>query len=137
MQYQWIDHDADMLLEVAADSCERLFECAGTALLEALWGVPPSSESQFTSEIRLQCEDKVDLLVAWLNELLFLSETGNSRPRSIERFRLAGNNLHAFLICETKGAGSEPVRDIKAATYHDLAVEEVGGEWRARIVFDV
>jgi SHS2 domain-containing protein len=82
--------------------------------------------------------DRETLLVAWLNELLFLSEArrfvaGDWRIRSL------GDTA---VEAEVGGEPADPARHVrlghvKAATYHDLAVRRTETGWEARVIVDV
>jgi SHS2 domain-containing protein len=76
-------------------------------------------------------------MVNWLNQLLFIWET---RLVLFKRFHIH-KMFPTSLQAEAWGEAYEPDRhellsDIKAATYHNLRIEEHQGFWSAEIVFD-
>ena len=132
----WLEHDADLRLRVSAPDPERLFTAAARAVVEA--SVEGTIGDDLRRRIELAGPDKESLLVAWLNEILFLIFSGRFLPARVDRIRIEENTLAATLA----GGPPDPekqrfVREIKAATFHGLAVERSGAAWTATILFDV
>ena len=84
--------------------------------------------------VSLEALDRESLLVEWLNELLYLAEREGLLPLAFEIELLTETTLEGRV-------GGIPARetewDIKAATYHDLALQKEDGGWSMRITFDV
>jgi SHS2 domain-containing protein len=94
-----------------------------------------------SAAIELQAASIEDLLVDWLNELLYHFEVRNL-PAADADVRIVQDEgrwrLTATVHGEPFDAARHPSRvAIKSATCHSLHVEQREGEWRARIVFDV
>jgi SHS2 domain-containing protein len=88
--------------------------------------------------VRLQAGDVAELLVAWLNEILFLCESERLVPARFEIVELTGQELRAIV----SGERFDPARHIvertaKAVTYHRLVVEKRPGGWYARVYIDL
>jgi SHS2 domain-containing protein len=82
--------------------------------------------------------DRETLLVAWLNELVFL---GEARHFAAGEWRIRSLGETA-LEAEVGGETLDPARHlrlghVKAATYHDLAVVPTRTGWEARVIVDV
>jgi len=86
--------------------------------------------------VRLEATDAGDLLVQWLNEVVYLVETRRVVPGRFEFRRLEEAGLEAVLLAAPVGAAALG-REIKSATRHDLEVKKVGSGWRARVLLDV
>jgi SHS2 domain-containing protein len=127
--YRWVDHTAEVGLEVEAPSAELVLADAMHALAELLDGGAGPPE---TREIRLEAADLATLLVAWLEELLFLADTAGFVPEGTDLV-LRDTKLDAVL----HGRTTEPRPLVKAVTYHELVFEPAGDGWRAKVVFDV
>jgi SHS2 domain-containing protein len=127
--YRWVEHTAELGLEVEAATAELVLADAMHALAELLDGGAGAPE---TREIRLEAADLPTLLVAWLEELLFLAETVGFVPEGTD-LALRGTKLDAVL----HGRTTEPRPLVKAVTYHDLVFEPAGDGWRAKVVLDV
>lgn len=80
-----------------------------------------------------------ELLVSWLNELIFVHETKGLLFRYFDIQLLTQSRLEA----DCSGEKIDPARhilnkEIKAATYHRLLIKEgPKGLWRAQVIFDV
>ena len=137
--YRSIDHTADMAFEVEGPDFEGLLRVATAAVADVLLGDrgEPLDDERAVS---VEGEDREDVLVAWLNEVVVRFED--------EAF--LGREAHFEALSETRARGTlkgrvvdfeaePPDRVIKAVTYHDLAVVPGGdGEpWRATVVLDL
>lgn len=131
------EHTAEVRLRIEAPTIEALFAEAGRGLAELLAagsaGVPPASGEP--ERVTLRTRDRDALLVDWLNELIFRSETERRIFSEVEVERVAGGALSATI------RGSEPAEEIrtlvKAATMHDVRIEESEHGVSAVVVFDV
>lgn len=79
-----------------------------------------------------------ELLVAWLNELLYRFEVDGFVPVEYRFPVLEGRRL----VAELRGERLDPTRHalrghIKATTYHGLEVRRDPEGWQARVIFDV
>ena len=85
-------------------------------------------------DISLEAPDLEILLVDWLNELLYIGEVENLLLVEFQIESLGGSRLTA----RVGGVpAEEPVRDIKAVTFHDLEVVHEEGGWSTVVTFDV
>ena len=101
--------------------------------------VPPEQiRAQVSREISVEGHDPVSLLINWLNELIFLFDTEYLIFRQFEIEALTETQLQGRVRGEAYDAGRHDLSSaIKAVTWHEAAVEEVGGGYRARIIFDI
>ena len=98
-----------------------------------------------TRTVELDALDTGDLMVRFFQEILFAFEThAETLPSaSVEEVVPGSGEDRALLRARLSGRTFDPEREevklvIKAVTYHGLEVaEEPGGEWRARVIFDV
>jgi SHS2 domain-containing protein len=86
----------------------------------------------------VQGADVGDLLVNFLRELLYLF---NGLGRVLNRVSImaCGNKrLVAQCVVEPYNPERHLIKtEIKAVTYHQLAVEKTKAGWKARVIFDV
>lgn len=135
--YHLFDHTADIGIDVVAPTAEAVFETAARALFEQiaqLGDVAPRVERR----IAVTGADRAELLVRWLAELLYLHDTEGLLFSEFKVTRLSPGELAG----RASGEPYDPERhqlntEIKAVTYHQVAVERGDGGWRARVVFDV
>jgi SHS2 domain-containing protein len=126
-------HTADWELEVWAPDLPCLLEQAARGMY-SLSGVELKARAAQECSINLHAGDAESLLVRFLTELLWLQQ---EKQLGFDRFsiRVDNNyNLQARLV----GA---PIlkfyKEIKAVTYHNLAVQTTSQGLRVNIVFDV
>lgn len=129
MTWRWLDHTSEVELEVIAGAEAAVFEEAAAALGELLAGGPGDPVER---EVRVAANDRGALLVAWLEELLFLAETERLVPEGAE-LRLAPGALAG--VVRGRRADARPL--VKAVTYHRLEVAQDDAGWHARVVLDV
>src|SRR3954466_14843051 len=125
MGYRFIDHTADVAAELTARSAAELFASAAQALTDTiteLGSVHPS----VTQSVTLEAGSLEDLLVDWLNELLYLFEVQNMLVSGAAvTLRDAAGRWHLDAVIT--GEGYEPSRHpyrvlVKSATYHGLHI---------------
>jgi SHS2 domain-containing protein len=135
--YETFEHTADMGLRVRAPDLDGLFAEAALGLfsliVEDLDTVRPADRSR----LRLDAESPEDLLRDWLGELLFLFDTQHRLFRRFEPQVDAGH-----LVAEVFGEGYDPRRhrlgvEVKAVTYHGLALRRTGDGFEAELILDI
>jgi SHS2 domain-containing protein len=133
------EHTADLGLRVhGRDLCD-LFETAAIGLFSVIVENPDSVRADEHEQIELASDSTEELLVTWLNELIYRCET---RHRLYSQFRVAisetGNALTATI-------GGEPIdrsrhvldHEVKAATHHDLSVRRTDQGWVGELILDI
>ncbi len=125
--YEAVDHTADVALRVWAPRTEELFRQAALGLLELLAGSGAVQDREAVA-VSVAGIDLEELMIAWLNEILYLSDTGPRRfadlrgpwiEKTPEEYRLRAT-LRGEAFDTQRHAGGVGV---KAATYHDLRIE--------------
>jgi SHS2 domain-containing protein len=135
--YRLLEHTADMGIEANGETLEELFAQAAYGLLEILAGVPGAHPRE-EKGVTVQGGDTEELLVNWLNEVLYLFETGGLFPVDFEVEEVAGNRLRARVLGEPFDPHRHAVeREVKAVTHHRLLVEKADGVWHARVYVDL
>jgi SHS2 domain-containing protein len=130
--FREIAHTADWELEVWAPDLAGLFEQAARGMY-ALMGIQPLEEKRISRQLAISAADPESLLVAFLSELLYQTE---SEGLFFDSYGIALEGYH--LEAQVAGAPiSSQSKQIKAVTYHNLEIRESGGRLEANIVFDV
>ncbi len=130
-------HSADLELTFRSGTLKELFAAAARSTLDYV--VPgPARGRRATRVVDLEAAGREELLVAWLNEVLYYLEVEGVKYDRY-RFRLFGRRR---LKAEISGAGLDFARRavgpaIKAATYHDLRLVRTAAGWEAKVVFDL
>jgi SHS2 domain-containing protein len=125
-------HTADVELEVWAPDPGTLLAKAAEGMY-SLMSVVPDDGCLEERGLQLNAPDLEGLLVVYLDELLHILDTENlvCHPMALE---VADVHLNGRLVCA--GVASR-TREIKAVTWHNLAVRQEAGLLRVAIVFDV
>lgn len=131
--FKEVEHTADWAYQVWGKSLEELFREAAYGLY-SLAGMQLANESSIHSKIQLQGIDQESLLIAWLNELLYLYENANLGCDRLEFLRLDERCLVADLLCLPITTWT---KEIKAVTYHNLAIRETETGLEVTIILDV
>lgn len=136
--FKIISHPADTGIEIEAENLEGLFSSAVAGLNATVFEKPENLEITEEKEISVKGEDIKELLVNFLTEILVLLDSEKFVAGAVEFKKIDEKNLEAILKggklnIEKMGFLTE----IKAITYHQLAVEKKDEKWFARIIFDI
>ncbi|MFB3818431.1 MAG: archease [Candidatus Methylomirabilales bacterium] len=128
---------ADKGIRAWAPDASGLFRAAALGLWSLM--VDPDGVARVREErVAVEAGDRETLLVAWLNELLYLHEVRALAGADVAVHAVSDTVLTASVWGETL----DPVRHqvvghVKAVTYHDLSVVQNPRGWEARVVVDV
>ena len=131
--FEEIEHTADWAYWVKGKNLAELLIQA-TLGLYSLVGMQLAPEAQTTRSIQLQALDRESLLVAWLNELLYLHESEGLGFEQIAIQHLDETTIQATV---TGAPTQQWLKDIKAVTYHNLAIRETESGLEVTLVLDV
>ena len=137
LQYELIDHTADMGIRVWGKNRKVLFANAGQAMFDLIVRTE-RVEAEQLEQVQVTGNDIVDLLINWLRELLFIW-TGKERlVHTIEIESLTGTKLIGGVTTYPFHSNRHAIRhELKAVTYHQAKVEKCGDGWMAEVIFDV
>jgi SHS2 domain-containing protein len=126
------EHTADWELEVWAVDLPGLLEQAARGMYELSHTHLQAGDRQ-RIDLALPSEDAERLLVTFLAELLWIGEKDGL---AFDEFNLRLSD--DTLLAELEGAPiSSQYKEIKAVTYHNLAIRQGDRGLEVRIVFDV
>ncbi|MCM8824396.1 MAG: archease [Candidatus Omnitrophica bacterium] len=137
--YELLEHTADIGIRVKGKDLKEIFINSAWAMFDIIAKRKSEineRESTFPHIVKERSDDLEQLFVNWLNELLYLSATKELIFYDFEIERLDEKNLEAKVW-------GEDIRnynvntEIKAATYHQLKIENKGLYWEAEVIFDV
>lgn len=120
LSYQSLDHKSDTGFYVEAPSLQRLYIDSAAALTDLMVKIDLIDQKE-KKTITIEAADKEQLLVKWLNEILFLFEKEKFLSKKIVFNFFDGKKIDASLF----GEFYQPVKhghvsEIKAVTYHQL-----------------
>ncbi len=133
------DHTADVGLRITGDDLDDLFRTAAEGLFDYIVANRNVVRSVETETVTLQADNLADLLVAWLNELIFRCET---RHWLYTTFDVHVNENAPSLEATI---GGEPIdrdrhdldHEVKAVTHHGLTLERHGDGWKSELILDI
>lgn len=131
--FREVDHAADWALEVWAPTVEELFAEAARGMYQ-LAGAAPSAARRERRQVSLTAGDAEGLLVSWLQELLYLTE---SEGLAFDEFHIASLGPQRLEAEVVGRPAAHLVKFIKAVTYHNLAIRATEAGHSVTIVFDV
>ncbi len=135
-RYETIPHTADTGIIAYGTTLRELFEHAAYGMFDLMFDLA-ALRPQRDVPVVAAGDTAEDLLVGWLEELLFLGE--------VHRLAFAGFTVDRLEEGGVQGAATGAPLDevelrgppIKAVTWHDLAVVQIPDGWWARVIFDV
>jgi SHS2 domain-containing protein len=135
--YDVFDHTADIGLHAYGRTSSELFIHAAQGM-ESLMVAREQVRAMVSREITVEGHDPVSLLVAWLNELVFLFDTEFLLFRDFEIETITETQLRGRAFGEPYDARRHDLGSaIKAVTWHEAAVTPTDDGYKARIIFDI
>jgi SHS2 domain-containing protein len=133
--YRELEHTGDLAIEVTAATREELFAHSLVAMARLMVeedGIVAAERREIRCDAGDDADAIRDLLAAALN--LFLVDGFIWRAAEVA---IRDREVIAALAGEQYDSRRHQLlEEIKAVTYHRLAVEKIGDTWRATIVFD-
>ena len=136
-RYKTFNHTADLGIEVYGEDQKQLFVNAGLALFDLITDID-KVEAKTSLPLTAEGIDPEDLMVSWLRELLYLQQVKEYLISEFVIHKISDELLKATVKGEKfDSRRHELIREIKAATYHQIKVASEKGVWISRIVFDI
>lgn len=137
LPYEAFEHTADIGLHAYGQTLPELFSNAAAGM-ESLMVALEQIEPRVSREVSAEGHDLVSLLVAWLNELIFLFDTEYLLFNRFEISEFTGTHLRATAWGEQYDAKRHELSSaIKAVTWHEAGVESEAKGYKARVIFDI
>jgi SHS2 domain-containing protein len=135
-KYEQLDISGDVSLRIRGANLEELFANAAEGLSNLITDLSAIKETDIR-EVVLSSERNEDLLVNWLNELIFLFDTYGFIGKRFQ-VSLKSDTLKATV---SGGIFNVEINEgrllVKAATYHGLSLKKDNSQWEAVVVFDI
>ncbi len=134
--FEIINHTADVGIIAYGASPSETFANAARALFSLITELD-NVEEVLQRDIELAAPDQASLLVAWLNELIYLFDTENVLLKRFEISKLNNTQLKARSYGEKVDKSKHKLKTgVKAATYHMLRIDK-GDGCKAQVLFDI
>jgi SHS2 domain-containing protein len=133
--FEVLEHTADIGLRLTGGTLDEVFAAAaeGLATLEGSWFPGEGVER----EVEVRGGDVAALLVAWLDELLYLRDAEDVVFGGFAVDEVDGGRLRARIRVAPREGRILDAAGVKAATYHRLRVDRANGGWVADVYLDV
>jgi len=136
-RYELFDHTADIGLIAFGKDLLEAFSNAAYGMFSILTDTSKVSEKE-RFDLQISADNAEDLLVAWLDELLFRYETERIVCNRFVIDKMDDKSLHATCFGEKVDPARHEIKsEIKNVTYHQLKIEKTDDGWQARVIFDV
>lgn len=135
--FRILGHTADIGFEAFGQTREEVFANSARALqslMVDLEAIAPRDEI----EIQVEGADPASLLVNWLSEILFRIDADGRLFHDFEIRSLGDRSLAAIARGEPFDRARHQVNlQVKAITYHQLALDQTPQGWRAQVYVDI
>jgi len=136
-RYEQFSHTADIGVRVFGRTLKELFENAAFAMFDILADLE-GLKGEIIQEIELTAPNHEELLISWLDELLY-----NFYTKGVIFYNFQVEELSAdFIRAKAFGRAVSDNRnrlktEIKAATYYNLKIIKKDDYYEVNIIFDV
>jgi len=145
--YRLLEHTADIRLLAYGPSFEAMLQAAGRGLLEIMGAHTTSTPRARLRPVVLKARDREGLVVAWLNELVYLAAVeGPPAGCGVSAVREEDGQHRLDGWVGPSCPDVRPGVEVKAATYHGLRVRTPEdrpasrippGTWWTEVVLDI
>lgn len=136
-RYEQFPHTADIGVRVFGRTIEELFANAAFAMFDIAADLEGIS-GDIVRDVDLRGATDEDLLVSWLDELLYDFYTKKVIYYKFDVACVSGGRLKARAFGRPVSANPNRLKtEIKAATYSDLLIKRSPEGYSAEIIFDV
>ena len=135
--FEILEHPADLGIRASGRTLRESFENAARGLLYVILE-SGSVRSSSRRTVRLQGSAAGHLLVRWLSEVLYLYDAERFVPSDFHILEFSDTLLKAEISGEEFDDRRHKRKlDVKAITYHQLRLEEIGGEYQITVYVDI
>lgn len=123
-RYEIIPHTADIGIRVYGKDLKELFKNAAYGMFDIIADLDGLTSS-ITQSIEVKAPNKEELLVVWLDELLYNFYTKQIIFFDFKISELDDKHISAEALGRNVGENRNRLKtEIKAVTYHELKIEE-------------
>lgn len=135
--FEIIDHTADIAIAAYGADSKAAFANAALGMFSLMTDSDKIKEST-SLDVEVTADDKKDLLISWLNELLFVFEVKKMLFKRFDIVALDKTTLKARCYGEKIDPKRHRIKmEIKAATYHMTSIEEKQNLTRVQVLLDI
>ena len=136
-RYEQFSHTADIGVRVFGRTIKELFENAAFAMFDILADLE-GLKGEITQDFELTAPNHEELLIAWLDELLYHFYAKNIIFYKFEVTELSEDVIRAKAFGRSVSENRNRLKtEIKAATYYNLKIIKKDDYYEVDIIFDV
>jgi SHS2 domain-containing protein len=135
--FEIIDHTADVAIAAYGADTKKAFANAALGMFSIITDIDKVNETVIR-DVEVTADGLKDLLVSWLNELLFICEVENFLFKRFEISELSETRMLARCYGEKINLKRHKIKtEVKAATYHMTQIEKKRDGVRIQVLFDI
>ena len=144
-RFELIEHTADMGIRAYGKDMAELFINAAYGMASSMTDLEKVNPKE-SKDISLEAENREELLVSWLNEIIYLFASKNILFSKFEVSEINEKHLRAKIFGEKFDTTRHQIEtEFKAATYHGLKISKLKGDnstrpeeiLQAEVIFDI
>ncbi|MBN1353765.1 MAG: archease [Candidatus Omnitrophica bacterium] len=136
-RYEQIPHTADIAIRAYGEDLKELFANSAYAMFDIIADLE-NLKNSVSIDVNLEAPSKEELLVSWLDELIYNFYTKSIIFSEFDISFINENKLVAIARGRHVGENRNRLKtEIKAATYHNLSINPSEKGYSVEIVFDV
>jgi len=134
--FEIIEHTADAGIRAYGSDMREAFANAAKGLFSLITELNDVGETEYR-DVELIAPDQENLLVEWLNELIYLFDAENILFKRFDITQITNTQIKARSYGERVDSSRHKLKTgVKAATYHMLKIERDNG-CKAEVLFDI
>ncbi len=136
-RYEEIPHTADVAIRAYGKDLRELFSNAAFGMFDIIADLSGLKKT-VSMDVNLEAPSPEELLISWLGELLYSFYTKGIIFFEFDIVDITDTRISAHAHGRLVGENRNRLKtEIKAATYHDLKIEEKQDGYSVEIIFDV
>lgn len=135
-KYSVFSHTADIGLNVYAKTIKDIFKNAAEGMFSLL-SSSVNKNKAIKKEFSVKGYDPENILVNWLNELLYLAYSEKALFHSYKIISLGKNSLTALVNGFKMYKDVSFPYEIKSVTYHNIKIKKTKTGYRTQVIFDI
>jgi len=136
-RFEMIEHTADIGVIGYGDDMAGAFESVAYGMFSIMAELAKYEPTEYRT-VTAVGDDEVELLERFLSTLLVMFDAERLLPLDFEITEISPRQLTCRVLVRKIGDDIEWLGpQVKAVTYHQMAVEQKNGQWMAKAIFDV
>ena len=134
-RFEVLEHTADVGVRAEASSLQECFRQMTLGLLDISGAYRPNGGDK--RDISVEADDLGALLVAWLEEVLYLQDSADAVVTDVTVDDVGTHEAVGSVSIAPRGDEVLEGTAVKAITYHQLSVAKTEEGWAATVFFDI